>query len=251
MTIEKLTEDERAYLAEYAPHALRIIDAQAAALDRVRAALDRAQGRFRNREHGGVIQGEFYDSVKATLAGAPAPDDCDTVHERFCCEAHRQAVAAVDSLRPRLAAANALAEAAERAHDKADEAYTRWRERAESEAAALRAEVERLRTMNREHEQRWLASERDGMAAESRLAAANALLAEAEHSVLKHEWWTRCAAHLAACAAPARYCSRCRERVSTSGPYCAACATPAKDGATVIPDSPEYEAWKASFKETK
>lgn len=41
-----------------------------------------------------------------------------------------------------LEAANARAEAAEQAHDKADEAYARWRDRAESEAAALRAEVE-------------------------------------------------------------------------------------------------------------
>jgi hypothetical protein len=37
------------------------------ALASIRAELDRAEQRFRNREHGGVILGDFYDAAKAVL----------------------------------------------------------------------------------------------------------------------------------------------------------------------------------------
>jgi DNA repair exonuclease SbcCD ATPase subunit len=90
------------------------------------------------------------------------PDDCDTRHEGFSSEAHRQAVLAVDSLRPRLAAANArVAEleanaieasreaglALANAYEQTEAANARIAEledllqRAESEVASLRAEV--------------------------------------------------------------------------------------------------------------
>jgi len=148
----KLTDEEREALNETAEgeQALRIIDAQAAVIERVRAVCHQGAEKYALNPDVAATYREILADLSGgeALAAAPehtmrahctehagwrsdcercaapehtAPDDCDTVHERFSSEAHRQAVAAVDSLRPRLSASNAKVAELERMLDTASD----------------------------------------------------------------------------------------------------------------------------------
>lgn len=198
MTVEQLTDDDREYLADCnhrdrGPKALRIIDRDAATLARVRAVRDMCEAAGVDTVAG---------ALDCALAGSPAAPEAGCADRQFPerTEAEKVRDAAVDQLRSRLATANARADEAERemkvlradladsirsydgalltcgqlrsefeAVDASHRFVLNQHNAAQDESAVLRAEVEH-----------WAAeaSAFDGqrMAAESRLAAANALL---------------------------------------------------------------------------
>lgn len=63
--------DTLADALSYAHDVIAERDKLRATLGRARAALAKAEQRFKNREHGVVIVGEFYDEAKLALADAP------------------------------------------------------------------------------------------------------------------------------------------------------------------------------------
>jgi hypothetical protein len=270
MTNDTLTEDERAELRNGAQSdltgakTLRLIDAQAAALARVRVLLAPGTWEGRPVEVTGVGAGP----LRAALAGSPAapeaPQEYGWTDKRAPQWSHQtRGLAAANAriaeleevtstearvrlrLMNDLDAANARAEAAELNRKKADAETNRlYRERvipAESESAALRAEVgerrkvdlqnckliDSLRAEVAANERRARAFQAGATKMQAERDAANAHLEVIEQhyaSYLAPERLLKIRAHLAAQPATARWqCPRCADGHAASEP----CAQPA------------------------